>query len=196
MTHLWRHTLIGLFVGMLFNPSGGFASNDKIMKPSASPARSSLKAFEELTPQEKSNQIKTWMDRGKSYLELGAYEEALKSTEQVFLLDADNLEASRLVDEIKTQIRARGAEDTLFLNGVYQEEIQERIQNYVQQADQWIREGKTGAARMAVDKVLLLDSENIEGQKLQAILDVTDEINAPRTTSQSSLGKDEKRETL
>ena len=151
---------------------------DPILASTPTP-RSSLKVFEELTPQERSNQIKTWMDRGKSYLEIGAYEEALQSTEQVFLLDADHLEASRLVDEIKTQIRARGAENTLFLGDLYHGEIQERIQNYLEQADRWIREGKTGAARMAVDKVLLLDSENVEGQKLMAILDVTDEINAP-----------------
>lgn len=126
---------------------------------------------EELTPEEKTLQIKTWLERCQSFLEIGEFDEALLACDQVFLFDPENSEASRLMDKIRTKAKKDKGEESLFLQEIYQEEINKRIDRYIAQAEEWLNEGRTGAARLAVEKILLLDSENTRGQKLLERLD-------------------------
>lgn len=141
--------------------------------------RSEMKSPEEWSPAEKSKQIKTWLERSRGYLEKSQFDEALREAEQIFRIEADHLEASRLVDEIKEKARGRGEEEGLFLQGVYQEEIKERVGRYAGEAETHLRAGRLGAARMAVEKLLLLDPENREGHRLLALLEVEEEISQP-----------------
>lgn len=125
---------------------------------------------EELTPKEKKNQIKTWLERSRSLLQVNQFEEALAAAEQVFRLDPDHLEASRLIDEIKDKAQKQGRADSLFLQRMYQQEIEDRIRRYIKQAEVWLQEKKWGAARFTIEKILVLDPKNPEGRRLLASL--------------------------
>ena len=126
---------------------------------------------EQLAKAEKDSQVKTWIERGKSYLEIDELEQALLSTEQVFRLDAQNREASALVDRIKGRARELGIEETLFVRKLYEEEAKVRVQHYVQQADEQIARRQWGAAALTLEKILLLDPENTEGRRLKDLLE-------------------------
>lgn len=127
--------------------------------------------LEELSSQEKRQQMKTWLERAQGFLEVNQFDEALLAAEQVFQLDPENPEASHLIDEIQEKARRQGHEEGLFLKSLYQQEIHSRINRYTQQAEAWIREERWGAARLAVEKILLLDPENRVGLRLSSLLD-------------------------
>lgn len=126
---------------------------------------------EELTPEKKSLQIKTWLERSRGFLEINQLKEAQWAAEQVFQLDPQNLDASRLMDEIKMKAQKQGRDDELFLQELYQEEISTRIQSYIQQAETRIQDKQWAAARFAVEKILILDPKNVEGRRLLSVLD-------------------------
>lgn len=126
---------------------------------------------EEFTSQEKKLEIKTWLERSRGFLEAREYDEALLAAEKVFQLDANHAEASRLMDEIKQRARADGKDESVFLQEIYEQEIQTRIQQYQKQARNWMENNRLGAARLTLEKILILDPENREAQKLLAALD-------------------------
>lgn len=130
---------------------------------------------EELSEREKSQQIKTLFERSQGFLERGQFDGALTAVEEVFVLDPENREASRRVDEIKEKARRQGAEESTFLKGLYQVEIESRIHRYVREAETHLGRGRREAARVAIEKIFLLDSENQRAQELEALLDVEDE---------------------
>lgn len=123
-------------------------------------------AIEELTPQAKSDEVQTWLERGRYLLELKQYDEAVLAVEKVFLYDPENLRASQLIDEIKQQALKEGRHESLIQSQVFESEVEGRVQTYRNQARQWIREGRWGAAKLAVEKVLLLAPEDHEALKL------------------------------
>ena len=125
---------------------------------------------EEITPQKKSLQIKTWLERSHSFLEINQLKEAQEAAEQVFRLDPENLEASRLMDEIKEKAQKQRRDDGVFLQELYQEEATSRIRLYVQQAEARIQDKQWAAARFAVEKILFLDPKNVQGRRLLSVL--------------------------
>ena len=127
--------------------------------------------LEELNSEQKSLQIKTWLERSRGFLEINQFEEAARAVEQVFLLDPDNLEASRLIDQIKDKATKEGHEEDLFLQDLYQKEINARMIRYGQQAENLIQQKKWGEARFVVEKILMLDPKNAKGRRLSAVLD-------------------------
>ena len=72
-----------------------------------------------------------------------------------------------MIDEINQRAVKEGKKGSLIRNRVVESEIQDRIQQYRTQAKQWIRSGQWGAARLAVEKILLLMPEDKEGLGLQ-----------------------------
>lgn len=122
--------------------------------------------LEELSSQEKREQVKTWLERAEGFLEAHQFDEALFATEQIFQLDSENPDASRLVDEIKERARKEEREEGLFVKNLYREEIHSRIQRYAREAEAALKEERWGAARLAVEKILLLDPKNAMGQRL------------------------------
>lgn len=123
-------------------------------------------AIEEYTPNEKDDLAKTWLERSKSYLSFKQYDEALLAAEKVFLYDPTNTQASKLVDEIKKRAYDEGKGDSLILKQMYQTEIRGRIRRYHRQAKQYIKNGQWGAARITVEKTLLLAPDDPEALKL------------------------------
>lgn len=126
---------------------------------------------ETLSNPEKSLQVKTWLERSRSYLELEQYEEARQAAGEVFRLDPQNVQASRLMDKINLTARERGGEDQAFLDRLYQEEMEARMRRYAQEAELGIREKRWGAAEFAIEKLLLLDPQNADGHRLLAVLE-------------------------
>ncbi len=126
---------------------------------------------EELDSQEKSLAVKTWLERGQGFLQMNRFDEALQAAEQVFLLDPGNLEASRLVDEIKKNAREQGKEESVFVQSLYQEEIDRRIERYKEQASAALESHHYASARLAVEKLLVLDPKNRDGQRLLQALE-------------------------
>ena len=142
-------------------------TEDKILSQSKAP--------EELKPSEKSLQVKTLLERSRSLLEMNLLKEANDTAEEAIQLDPDNLEASRLLDEIKEKAQKLGREESLFLKDLYDEEVTSRMKKYARQAEQSVKEKKWGAARLTVEKMLLLDPKNSDAKKLLAEIDKRDE---------------------
>ena len=130
---------------------------------------------EELTRQERKLQVKTWLERGQAFLRENQFDEALLAAEQVFRLDPENPEASRLTDEIKGKARSQGREESLFLQDLYQQEVKARIEQYREEAEEHLRTDQLGAARLAIEKILLLEPKDAQAQKLLATLNKKEE---------------------
>ena len=124
-------------------------------------------SVEDMAKDEKQAEAKTWLERSQSLMDIGLYEQAYSSAEKVFLYDPENHEASSLLDRIREKAFKNGKGQMLSLERVRQEEIQERIKNYRKEAEEWISQGRWGAARLAVEKILLLTPEDPEGLRLQ-----------------------------
>lgn len=124
-------------------------------------------AKEEIPVDEKEEEIKTWLERAKSLMDLKRYNEAVLAVEKAFSYDAENKKASKLMDEIRIHALKDGQQEVLVRQQIARSEITERVANYVGQAESYIHEGSWGAARMTVDKILLLQPENKQAVKLQ-----------------------------
>lgn len=118
---------------------------------------------EELSADQNAIEIKTWLERGKALLEAGEYDEAALAVENVFRYDPKNQEASLLMDTIRGTAWNHGKKEILSNNYLVEEEITDRVGLYKKQAQVWLSQGKPGAARLAVEKVLLLSPEDKEG---------------------------------
>lgn len=137
---------------------------------------------EEFNAKEKKLQIKTWLERSEGFLQAHEFDQALLSAEQVFQLDPGNLEASQKIDEIKAQARAEGKEESLFLQDLYDEEIQTRVHRYHEQAKAWLEAHRLGAARLAAEKILLLNPKDADARRLIAQLDRMEGASEARET--------------
>lgn len=128
------------------------------------------RVIEEYSSQEKSRETRTWLERGRLLLEVKQYNEALLAAEKVFSYEAGNLEASRLIDEIRGRAHREGKGEDLILAQMKQEEVKGRLEIYQEQAREWVRLGRWGAARLAVEKILLLSPGDPEALRLQRVI--------------------------
>lgn len=127
----------------------------------------SSKIIEELSPKEKQLEIERWLERAKTLRSLGQYDEAFYAAEQVFVYQPDHVAASHLLDEIQFEALESGRKNFRALNESAHREIQERVGNYFKQASQWMATNQLGAARLAVEKILLLEPQNEEALNLK-----------------------------
>jgi tetratricopeptide (TPR) repeat protein len=112
-------------------------------------------------------EIEKWLERSRSYLHLKQYDEAALAAEKVFLYDAYNSQASRLLDKIRNEAIREGKNAVQAMGQISDEEIESRIQNYRSQANTWIQKGRWGSAKLAVDKILWLHPYDREALKMQ-----------------------------
>lgn len=111
-------------------------------------------------------EVKNWLDRSRTLFRQQQYDLALFAAEKVFVYDANNREASLLIDDIKEAAIKSGKSDTLFLSKMYQEEIGERVKKYRSEAKEMIRQNKTEQAQFTLQKILMLEPEDPESLKL------------------------------
>lgn len=125
------------------------------------------KVPEEFTPDQNAEQAKTWLERSRMLLQAEQYEQAMRAAEKVFIYDPDSWQASELLDEIRNEAFAAGKEQSLIVSQVTHTEIQDRVTKYHQQAEEAMRKGRLGEARLTLDKLLLLSPEDDKALKLR-----------------------------
>ncbi len=111
-------------------------------------------------------EVKNWIERSKTLQHQGQYDLALFAAEKVFIYDANNREASLLIDDIKEEAVKNGKAETLFLSKMYKEEIGERVKKYRSEAQEMVHEGKSEQAKFTLQKILLLEPEDPEALRL------------------------------
>ena len=147
------------------------------------------KVVEEFSVDEKDIEARNWLERAQMLFELKQYDEAALAAEKVFLYDPENLKASELIDRIKNRALLEGRREIVLRQQIAHSEIQDRVLEYLKQTEAWIRSGRWGAAKLAVEKILLLDPENKEG------LGLHDQIRAhQKGINQLSAAPSERRE--
>lgn len=124
-------------------------------------------AKEELPADTKADEVKTWLERAQALMDLKRYNEAVLAVEKAFSYDPENQKASKLMDEIRTRAMRDGQQELLVRQEIARGEIKDRVETYVEQVKSYIQAGRWGAARMTVDKILLLQPENKQALKLQ-----------------------------
>lgn len=117
-------------------------------------------APEEFTSTEKSNEIKTWIERAKSFMAIHQYDQATLAAEKVFEYEPQNLEASRLLDEIKMYALQEGKAQSVVVQEMAHDESKQRVGLYEKQAEEAIMKNMWGTARLAAEKILLLEPNN------------------------------------
>ena len=122
---------------------------------------------EELSAKDKQIETERWLERAQSFASFHQYEQAILSAEKVFLYSPHNEKASRLIDEVQRQALDEGVNGANSLNQSAKNEAKERIAQYRSQALQWMKEKRYGGARLALDKILLLDPANNEALQLK-----------------------------
>lgn len=111
-------------------------------------------------------EIKTWLDRSKALMHQNQYDLALFAAEKVFIYDANNHEASLLIDDIRDAAIKNGKSETLFLSKMYQDEIADRVKKYRGQASELIEQNKVEQAKFALQKILMLEPEDPDSLRL------------------------------
>lgn len=122
---------------------------------------------EDLTAKERQIEVDRWLERAQSYAANRQYEQAILSAERVFLYQPENLKASRFIDSIQGKALEEQTHGANSLNQSAKEEAQERVTAYSSQAKQWLNQKRYGSARLALDKILLLDPTNEEARQLK-----------------------------
>ncbi len=116
-----------------------------------------IKSIEELDGKERMEWIAELISRGDRYKELKNFDLANAMYERVFLLDAENLQASKRIDQLKKEMLEDGQLETGIVGGAYDAEIEARLKVYWREAQQLIRDRRWGRARFALEKLLMLD---------------------------------------
>ena len=129
-------------------------------------AETHSKLTEELKPSEKQGMIKELIAEGDRYSTEKNYNLASAAYESVFLLDPTNQNASDRIDRLKKRMMKEGKSETDLVGRVYDSEIDIRVRTYLKQAKEFIADGKPGQARLALQKLLLINPLHEEAEKL------------------------------
>lgn len=124
------------------------------------------KLASEYTKEERRKYAQELLDLGDELFEQKNYDYALSAYEQVFLFEPENQKASAKIDILRKQMKKEGKDETGILKGVYEEEAKERARTYWTQLQEYLKQEKYGQARLALEKILLLDPLNEQAQKL------------------------------
>ena len=134
------------------------------------------KVTEELTPTEKQGMIKELMAEGDRYADEKNYNLANAAYESIFLLNPEHQGASERIDRLKKRMMKEGKSETDLVTRVYDSEIDMRVRAYLKQAKEFMEAGKIGQARLALQKLLLINPLHQEAEKLyQKLNDETQE---------------------
>jgi Flp pilus assembly protein TadD len=117
-------------------------------------------AIDEMSADDKQDQIKTWLERSRTLFNANQYDLALFAAEKVFLYDANDSTASELIDQIKAKALKEGKADTLFIHKMYKNEIADRLEQYRTQAEDLAARGQPGQAQFTAEKILMLEPED------------------------------------
>ncbi len=128
--------------------------------------RGSLSGLSEITGREKQDAIQTLNERAEEYLRNGKFAEASETAQEVFQYEPGNARASKLIDKI-TDAQGKEAErEGGLLREMYRDEMTGRMDTYRREARRAIDEKRYGQARFALEKMLLLEPNDPEANRL------------------------------
>lgn len=151
------------FLTFLFMTTGFLLLSHNVSADSAVETSGTL---EELGAEERDARIKMLLERGDRYREEKNYEVARGVYEEVFLLASNNQEASARIDLLKRLMQNEGQSEDQRASRLYEDEIKARLGAYQEEADERLKEKKWGRARLALEKLLLLDPLNEKARAL------------------------------
>jgi tetratricopeptide (TPR) repeat protein len=117
-------------------------------------------AAEEMSSDDKQDQIKTWLERSRFFFHQNQYDLALFAAEKVFIYDSNNEAASEWIDQIRAKALKEGKADTLFIHKMYKNEIADRLEQYRVQAEELADQGQLGKAQFTIEKILMLEPDD------------------------------------
>jgi len=128
----------------------------------------SLKATrpDEMSAAERKTLIQQLLEDGDRYTREKNYNIANATYESVFLLDADNIEASKRIDRLKKHMAKEGKSETDLVGRIYDAEIDMRVREYLKEAKGLVQQKKINQARFKLKKLLLLNPLHEEAKKL------------------------------
>ena len=132
--------------------------------------RATEKTVEELNAGEKKLMIQKFLEEGDRYVVRKDYNRANATYERVFLLDHDNLDASKRIERLKKQMLKEGVLETELVSQVYDEEISGRVEEYLKLARILMEQEKWGEARFTLEKLLLIAPLHQEANRLYQVL--------------------------
>lgn len=124
----------------------------------------------EMTGRERQDAIKTREEQAQELLRAGRYAEAADAAQAIFALDPQNSAASGILDEISRASRKEAKREQGVLEGVYQDEVTERVEAYRREARSAAEAGQWGRARFAVEKLLILSPADPEANRLYDVI--------------------------
>ncbi|MFA7000763.1 MAG: hypothetical protein WC352_01270 [Candidatus Omnitrophota bacterium] len=136
---------------------------------------------EEMSSSQSADQAAVWLDRAQTLLGLGEYEQALDAAENVFLFDPENTAASRLIDRIRKDASSSDKQGRRVWDDVARSEMDFRVQHYRKSARADAARGQWGAARFAVDKILILIPDDEEALALRR--EIEQKTSGPKGTT-------------
>lgn len=121
---------------------------------------------EELSKEEKVSMAKQLLSEGDRLVERKDYNLANATYESVFLVEPGHVEASRRIDRLKKIMVKEGVSETQLVTRVYDQEIEIRVEQYLNQAKKLIKDEKLAQARFNLQKLLLINPLHEEAGKL------------------------------
>ncbi len=121
---------------------------------------------EELSKEEKVSMMKQLLAEGDRLVERKDYNLANATYESIFLIKPGHIEASKRIDRLKKIMVQEGVSETQLVTRVYDQEIEIRVKQYLNQAKEMMKAGKLAQARFNLQKLLLIDPLHDEAGKL------------------------------
>lgn len=128
--------------------------------------RGSLSGMTDMTQREKQDAIQTLNERAEEYLRSGKYAEAAEMAQEVFQYEPGNSRASKMMDKITDAEGKEAEREDGLLRGVYRDEMTERMEVYRREARRAMDNERYGQARFAIEKMLLLEPNDPEANRL------------------------------
>ena len=121
---------------------------------------------EELSKEEKVSMMKQLLEEGDRLVERKDYNLANATYESIFLIKSGHVEASKRIDRLKKIMVKEGVSETQLVTRVYDQEIEIRAKQYLNQAKELMKAGKLAQARFNLQKLLLINPLHEEANKL------------------------------
>ncbi len=104
--------------------------------------------------------------KANAWLEQGEYDRAVETFEKIFLLDPLHAKASRGIDKARRRLIEEKEKEEEVLSRINENENVETIQLELEHAENALENGQSAQARVHLNRILLIDSENREAKKL------------------------------
>jgi len=132
--------------------------------------RGSLTGETEMSAREKKDAIQTLNERAEEYLSAGKYAEAAETAQEVFNYDPGNSRASKTIDKITGAQGKEAEREGGLLREMYRDEMTERMEVYRREARRAIDARRYGQARFSLEKMLLLEPNDPEANRLYSMV--------------------------